>query len=136
MEEIFHDKDKLQKRGKLSSVQVQDIHRIYKVDFDLKSHEKYFDENGDITREDFIKLAQDTKLVEFNSGTGDSNFTNKNEEIKKSLGEDSGGNAGSGLLCCVSSDSNLTLSPATFPRHDPQERLKKIQRAFRKFDLD
>ena len=90
------------------------------VDFDLKSHEKYFDENGDITREDFIKLAQDTKLVEFNSGAGDSNFTNKNEEVKKSQGEDSGGNPGSGLLCCVSSDSNLTLSPATLPRHDPQ----------------
>ena len=90
----------------------------------MRSHEKYFDENGDITREDFIKLAQETKLVEFNSGTGESNFPNKNEEVKKSHMEVSGGSSGSRLLCCVSSNSNLPLSPAVLPRNDPK--VKKL----------
>ena len=99
---------------------------MLQVEFDLRSHEKYFDENGDITREDFIKLAQETKLVEFNSGTVESNFPNKNEEAKKSHGEDSGGSSSSRLLCCVSSNSNLPLSPAALPRNDPKVKKSRL----------
>ena len=65
----------------MSLDQIQDIYRIYQVnfyifflfsspdtsqvDFDIKFVSKYVNADGDITKDDFIKIATETKLTDF-----------------------------------------------------------------------
>ena len=40
------------------------------VDLDEKASAKITDENGDISKEDFVKIAQDSKLLDFGNAMG------------------------------------------------------------------
>ena len=58
------ERDRAQ-RGKLSLEQLQDIFRIYQVELEPRAVNRVLDQEEEITREDFVKLATETKLTEF-----------------------------------------------------------------------
>jgi len=128
IEEIFQERDKTQ-RGKLSLDQIQDVYRIYQVDFDIKFVSKYLNDDGEVTKDDFIKIATETKLTDFH-GTKPGVVTTKGE-----IGERTEIKNSSKLLCCINTNDQMPTSPL-LPRNPAQERLLKIERAFRKFDLN
>ena len=70
----MQEKDRNQ-NGKLTIEQVRDIYRIYKVELDEKTLKKYFEESDELNKDDFIKLATETKLTEFHAG--DAVFSSK-----------------------------------------------------------
>ena len=83
---LSQDRDKTQS-GKISYEQLEDIFRIYQVrakhfpphliietitqvELDEKAASKITDENGEIAKEDFIKISQDSKLLDFGNVMG------------------------------------------------------------------
>ena len=129
----MQEKDRNQ-NGKLTIEQVRDIYRIYKVELDEKTLKKYFEESDELNKDDFIKLATETKLTEFHAG--DAVFSSKGGGtgvVKPNQAEDNVQQPGSkrGFLCCISKDY------VTSPRcSKEEERRIKVERAFKKFDLN
>ena len=64
------------------------------VDLDEKASVKITDENGDISKEDFVKIAQDSKLLDFGNAMGGDG--NKQQSVKKQQ-RTYNNNAGAGL---------------------------------------
>ena len=99
---------------------------------DPKLSSKYLDEQGEVSREEFIKLALETKLTEFHVGE----FTKSSGPVKSSQEEDNKVLARSNLLCCVTEQEVTAGKSPSLQRSASVERMKKIERAFRKFDLN
>jgi len=134
LDEIFQDRDKNQ-NGKISFEQLEDIFRIYQVDLDERASNKITDDNGDISKEDFVKIAQDSKLLDFGNvmaGDGMKGVSAKKQSrtYNPTAASGQGFQAGkSSLLCCCGAedgDFNTELEP----------RVDRVEAAFRKFDLD
>ena len=81
---LIQDRDK-SNTGKISFDQLGDIFRIYQVktnafnasndvwdqvELNAVNVEKYLDNQGWLTRDDFVKIAQDHKLLELNERQG------------------------------------------------------------------
>jgi hypothetical protein len=83
---VLQDRDR-QQTGKISYDQLEDIFRIYQVrvrvvvqwwilltccqvDLDERAAAKITDDEGDISKEDFVKIAQDQKLLDFGNIMG------------------------------------------------------------------
>ena len=101
---------------------------------DPKISSKYLDEQGEVSREEFIKLALETKLTEFHVGE----FTKSSGPVKSSQDEENtkAPPARSNLLCCVTEPELTSAKSPALQRTASVERMKKIERAFRKFDLN
>ena len=99
---------------------------------DPKISSKYLDDQGEVSREEFIKLALEAKLTEFNVGE----LTKSSGPVKSSQEEETKVQARSNLLCCVTEPEVTTLKSPSLQRTASVERMMKIERAFRKFDLN
>ena len=61
---FFQERDK-NLTGKITLEQLEDIFRIYQVELDDKIISKVTDECGDVSKEDFVKIALENKLLDF-----------------------------------------------------------------------
>jgi len=133
LDDIFQDRDPTQS-GKITWDQMVDIFRIYQVELDRKVEAKITDENGEISREDFIKFAHDNKLLDFGNLTaGDvskQKLSKTNQGPRRSMDKASSRPGAHNLLCCCSSLEDDSFSPAV------EDGMDKVELAFRKFDLD
>ena len=101
---------------------------------DPKISSKYLDDQGEVSREEFIKLALETKLTEFHV-MGE--LTKSSGPVKSSQDEENAKvSARSTLLCCVTEPELTSAKSPALQRTASVERMKKIERAFRKFDLN
>ena len=109
---VLQDRDKSQ-AGKISYEQLEDIFRIYqvysagffvfllqfctmyKVDLDDRAVSKITDDNGNISKEDFVKIAQDNKLLDFGNVMGGDGM--KQGSAKKQSRTYNNNNVGQGL---------------------------------------
>ena len=104
------DRDKSQS-GRISYEQLEDIFRIYQVwsvwevlgnnpvmqvDLDERAASKITDENGDISKEDFVKIAQDSKLLDFGNVMGGDGIKQSSTK-KQSRSHNNNNNAGQAL---------------------------------------
>ena len=116
---------------------MQDIYRIYKVDLEEKTLKKYFEDTEELSKDDFIKLATETKLTEFHVGEGvfsskvGGTVGAKQVQTEDTEHEQQQKGNKKGFLCCISKD--YLTSPKT---SSEEERRKKVERAFKKFDLN
>ena len=100
---------------------------------DPKICSKYLDDQVEVSREEFIKLALEAKLTEFNAGE----LTKSSAPLKSSQDEETKAQtARSNLLCCVTEPEVTSLKSPSLQRTASVERMMKIERAFRKFDLN
>ena len=99
---------------------------------DPKISSKYLDDQGEVSREEFIKLALEAKLTEFHVGE----LTKSSGPVKSSQDEETKAQARSNLLCCMTEPEVTTLKSPSLQRTASVERMMKIERAFRKFDLN
>ena len=67
----------------------------YKVDLDDRAASKITDDNGDISKEDFVKIAQDNKLLDFGNVMGGDGM--KQGSAKKQSRTYNNNNVGQGL---------------------------------------
>merc|ERR1740128_811165 len=108
--EMFQDMDKGH-QGVVELEKVQDLYRIYKVEWDEGAAKQKLDSNGMFTKEKFIQFGLDTKLLDLNN----TNYLAKGS-ILEAKDEDSASLKGSqkrqkstkssrqksGLCCCLS----------------------------------
>ena len=104
---------------------------------DEKTVNKYFDSSEELMKDEFVKLAIETKLTEFNVGEGvfsksTPTPTVKTNQVEEKVKEKE--KEYKGFLCCIS--SNYVSSPPLQRNSEDEERKRKIEKAFKKFDLD
>ena len=68
---------------------------MHKVDLDDRAVSKITDDNGDISKEDFVKIAQDNKLLDFGNVMGGDGM--KQGSAKKQSRTYNNNNVGQGL---------------------------------------
>ncbi|XP_023330326.1 uncharacterized protein LOC111702786 [Eurytemora carolleeae] len=124
LEEIFQDRDKNQ-NAHITFEQVQEIFRIYEVEIDENTIKKYLDENEEISKPDFVKLATDLKLLDFDL-MGDKTIlpSLKSRKAPSTPSKRRSQQGGQGLLCCCGGDA------------EEDKPVDKIETAFRKLDID
>ena len=105
--------------------------RSIKVELDPKISSKYLDDQGEVSREEFIKLALDAKLTEFHVGEATKPLKSSQDEEPHTKTQ-----ARSNLLCCVTEPEVTSVKSPALQRSASAERKMKIERAFRKFDLN
>ena len=63
--------------------QLEDIFRIYQVDLDEKTIAKVTDERGEVSKEDFVRIALENKLLDFGNVMGGDHIKNTQKKISK-----------------------------------------------------
>lgn len=129
LEEIFQDRDKTQK-GSISHEQLVEIFRIYEVKIDEGRAAKLKDEDGNVSKADFLQFAKDCHLLDFDSVLGEVAMllsprrSKKNTKKDKRPGPPTPGDT-KGLWAYGSKGGGV-----------PQPGIDKVEVAFRRFDLD
>ena len=95
-----------------------DIYRIYQGSLDQEDLAAVLDSQGNISREDFVKLASDDKLVDFNDRKHKDDTPEKTP-VKKVQPQYKGG-----VFCCC----KRAVSP--------EKEVDRIELAFRRIDLN
>jgi len=121
LNEIFDDKDP-HETGYITIENVIDIFRVYQVNLDIENAKNMADEDGNMTRENFMLLGTKTKLVDLagKEQTPEQTPTkhphpHHNYYSKKSSG---------GFLCCCKNSTTV------IPDED------RVELAFRRIDLN
>ena len=78
----FQERDKNQS-GRITLEQLEDIFRIYQVDLDEKTIAKVTDERGEVSKEDFVRIALENKLLDFGNVMGGDHIKNTQKKISK-----------------------------------------------------
>lgn len=151
LDEIFQERDKAQ-TGNITYDQLAEIYRIYEVDLDEGRAARITDENGLIAKADFVTLAKDTHLLDFEGVFGEATnlLSPKKSRRRPASQRRNGAGGGSGgqaeqspgktcpgslvyyLTCCCSEDETNGENK----EGQGEQPMDKIETAFRKFDLD
>jgi len=145
LDEIFMERDKNQ-TGKITYEQLEDIFRIYQVELDDKTISKVTDDKGEVSKDDFVKIALENKLLDFGNVMSGSDPI-KSVQKKSSSSKHSsslytpGQEISSGkhsLLCCLTRAESEDQDRGEDRKHNDinHERLDRVEQAFRRFDLD
>jgi len=142
LEEIFQERDKYQ-CGIIDMEQILDIFRIYQVELDEVVALRYAQEDGFFTKDQFVKLGQDYKLLDFTGRGIVETPSTPRKKAKRPSGEDvekppsqvqhqystptppKPSSLHLHLLCCCPTDTSIS------PSEDSPDR---IETAFRLFD--
>jgi len=146
LEEIFQERDK-EGSGMITFEQLEDIYRIYQVDFDEGRASKIIDQQGQISKEDFTQYAKETHLLDLDSALGDAMLllsprrsrkqphTPKKGNSKHTENSEQSEQSDKGCYSVLSCFRAKSKNDAAGSR-EKEERLQRVEAAFHKFDLD
>lgn len=63
--------------------QLEDIFRIYQVDLDEKILARVTDDNSEVSKEDFVRIALENKLLDFGNVMAGDHMKNAQKNTKK-----------------------------------------------------
>ena len=95
---FFQERDK-NLTGKITLEQLEDIFRIYQVELDDKIISKVTDECGDVSKEDFVKIALENKLLDFGNVMSGDPLKNAQKKNNKYSNYTTGQEIPAGKVC-------------------------------------
>ena len=91
--------------------QLEDIFRIYQVDLDEKILARVTDDNGEVSKEDFVRIALENKLLDFGNVMAGDHMKNAQKKTTKSSNYTTGQDIPSGKVGTCISNPNQDAKP-------------------------